>query len=190
MQLINHKRINTVTVKKRILSAVLLGLFCLPWIAQAKEAVPLAANPEVEKKAMAIAEELRCLVCQNQTIAASEAGLAKDLKRQVREMVEQGKTKKEILDFMTKRYGDFVLYRPPVKSTTYALWGGPAVLMVLGVSILLFNLKNRKKVVTDAPLSEEQNKQLGELLKQNEGSSMTGAAESGGDQTKKNEGDS
>lgn len=149
---------------KSLLTISLLML--LSGMALAKEAVPMAANPEMEKRAMEISEELRCLVCQNQTIAASEAGLAQDLKRQVRTMLAEGKNKQEILDFMVQRYGDFVLYRPPVKSTTYALWGGPAVLMLLGVTILLFNLKNRKKVVEDAPLSEEQNKQLNDLLSQ------------------------
>ena len=149
---------------------LIFALLMLTGMASAKEAQPLAANPELEKQAMAISEELRCLVCQNQTIAASEAGLAKDLKNQVRTMLAEGKSKKEILDFMVKRYGDFVLYRPPVKPTTYALWGGPAILMLLGVSILLFNLKNRKKVVTETPLSEEQNKQLTDLLSKEEAS--------------------
>jgi len=149
----------------------------------------MAANPDVEKKAMEISEELRCLVCQNQTIAASEAGLAQDLKRQVRNMVAEGKNKQEILDYMVQRYGDFVLYRPPVKSTTYALWGGPAVLMLLGVGILLFNLKNRKKVVADTPLSEEQNKQLNDLLKQ-EGLSAAEETSADKDTTKKDEGNS
>jgi len=126
----------------------------------------MAADPEMEKKAMAIAEELRCLVCQNQTIAESHASLAIDLKNKVRTMVAEGQSKKQIMDYMVARYGDFVLYDPPVKSTTYALWGGPFVLMLLGVGILLFNLKNRKKVVVDTPLSEEQNKQINDLLKQ------------------------
>jgi len=139
----------------------------MPLLTQAKEATPMAANEEVEKTTIAISEELRCLVCQNQTIAASDAGLAQDLKRQVRTMVSEGKSKQEILDYMVQRYGDFVLYRPPVKPTTYALWGGPLILMVLGVSILLFNLKHRKKVVSASPLSDEQSKQLNELLAQN-----------------------
>ena len=169
----------------------LLPLLLLPSLSQAKEAEPMAANPEMEKKAMAIAEELRCLVCQNQTIAASHAELAIDLKNKVRKMVAEGKTKQEIMDYMVARYGDFVLYDPPVKSTTYALWGGPAVLMVLGVSILLFNLKNRKKVVVDTPLSDEQNKQIDDLLKQ-EGVSSTQkkTADAEEDNSKKNEGDS
>ena len=135
--------------------------------ASAKEATPMAADPELEKKVMEISEELRCLVCQNQTIADSDAGLARDLKKQVRKMLSEGKTQEEILDFMVQRYGDFVRYRPPVKPTTYALWAGPAVLMVLGVAILLINLKNRRKLVTDTPpLSEDDNKTIDELLKE------------------------
>src|SRR3954466_8147990 len=88
----------------------------------AKEAEPAAADPALEARMLAIAAELRCLVCQNQTIADSHADLAADLRRQVRELLQQGKTDAEIRDYMTSRYGDFVLYRPPLKTTTAALW--------------------------------------------------------------------
>ena len=181
MQIKKHKRLGVIA---------LFALLSLPLTLSAKEAVPIAANPEVEKKAMEIAEELRCLVCQNQTIAASEAGLALDLKRQVREMVADGKTKQQIMDYMTQRYGDFVLYRPPVKSTTYALWGGPFVLLIIGVSILLFNLKRRKKVVVDAPLSDEQSEKLNSLLKQEGLSENAPVKSQGDDKSKKVEEDS
>jgi cytochrome c-type biogenesis protein CcmH len=95
---------------------------------------------------MRIAIELRCLVCQNQTIADSNADLAVDLRRQVREMLQQGQSEQQILDFMTARYGDFVLYRPPVKSTTLLLWYGPATMAVLGIVILRWVLRRRSRM--------------------------------------------
>jgi len=113
--------------------------------AMAKEAAPAAADPVLEARMQAIAVELRCLVCQNQTIADSHADLAVDLRNQVREMLRQGKTDREIIDYMTARYGDFVLYRPPVKGTTMLLWFGPAVLLVGGVGILWLVLRRRSR---------------------------------------------
>lgn len=114
--------------------------------AQAKEAAPAATDPVLEARVMRIAVELRCLVCQNQTIADSHADLAVDLRRQVREMLQQGQSEQQILDFMTARYGDFVLYRPPVKSTTLLLWYGPATMAVLGIVILLLVLRRRSRM--------------------------------------------
>jgi cytochrome c-type biogenesis protein CcmH len=113
--------------------------------AMAKEAAPAAADPVLEARMQAIAVELRCLVCQNQTIADSHADLAVDLRNQVREMLRQGKSDREIIDYMTARYGDFVLYRPPVKGTTMLLWFGPAVLLVGGVGILWLVLRRRSR---------------------------------------------
>ena len=113
--------------------------------AMAKEAAPAAADPVLEARMQAIAVELRCLVCQNQTIADSHADLAVDLRNQVREMLRQGKTDREIIDYMTARYGDFVLYRPPVMGTTMLLWFGPAVLLVGGVGILWLVLRRRSR---------------------------------------------
>ena len=100
--------------------------------AGAKEALPEAADPALEARMTRIAAELRCLVCQNQTIADSNAGLAVDLRREIRAMLRQGKSDAEIIDYMTARYGDFVLYRPPLKSTTALLWFGPAAMLLLG----------------------------------------------------------
>jgi len=114
--------------------------------AQAKEAAPAATDPVLEARMMRIAAELRCLVCQNQTIADSHADLAVDLRRQVREMLQQGQSEQQILDFMTARYGDFVLYRPPVKSTTLLLWYGPPTMAVLGIVILLWVLRRRSRM--------------------------------------------
>ena len=98
---------------------------------------------------MKISAELRCLVCQNQTIADSNAGLAVDLRNQVREMLKRGDTPEQITDYMTARYGDFVLYRPPVKSSTAVLWYGPAALLVLAVVVLLFIVRRRSKLPSE-----------------------------------------
>jgi cytochrome c-type biogenesis protein CcmH len=130
----------------------------------AKEAEPMAADPEMEKLVNDISAELRCLVCQNQTIADSHAALAVDLKNQVRQMVASGKTQTEIVDYMVQRYGDFVRYRPPVKPTTYLLWAGPFILLIAGVALLISNLRKRRQVVADAPLSTDESDRLQSLL--------------------------
>ena len=130
--------------------------------AQANVALPVAENPELEKRVQAISEELRCLVCQNQTIADSHADLAIDLKNQVRDMLAQGKSNKEVTDYMVQRYGDFVLYRPPVKSTTWLLWFGPFLLMIGGIGFLFLKLKNRQP---SAELPEAEMQRAAELLR-------------------------
>jgi cytochrome c-type biogenesis protein CcmH len=101
-------------------------------------------NPDLEKRVMALAEELRCLVCQNQTLADSHAALAIDLKNRIRELLREGKTEREVLDFMVQRYGDFVLYRPPLRATTALLWAGPFILLVVGATGLIAWLRKRK----------------------------------------------
>ena len=109
-------------------------------------ALPASPDPVLEARVMKLSAELRCLVCQNQTIADSNAGLAVDLRNQVREMLKRGDTPEQITDYMTARYGDFVLYRPPVKGTTAVLWYGPAALLVLAVLVLLFIVRRRSKL--------------------------------------------
>jgi len=119
-------------------------------------ALPLAAtwaidsdiefdSPEQEARYDRLVNELRCLVCQNQTIADSNADLAKDLRRQTLEMLRQGKSDDEIVKFMTDRYGDFVLYRPPVKPTTWLLWGAPMILLLIGVIGTLMVVARRSR---------------------------------------------
>jgi cytochrome c-type biogenesis protein CcmH len=110
--------------------------------AAAAGATPSALDLRVQR----LAAELRCLVCQNQTVADSNADLAVDLRRQVREMLQRGSTDQQVLDYMTQRYGDFVLYRPPLKGTTVALWAGPAVLAVGGLAGLTWVLRRRAKL--------------------------------------------
>ena len=115
---------------------LLLVLQCaLP--AHANEALPLAEDPVVEKRLIGISAELRCLVCQNESLAGSRADLALDLRREIRTLIKDGKTDAEITDFMVSRYGDFVLYRPPVNRVTWLLWFGPFVLLIGAVVVLL-----------------------------------------------------
>ena len=135
--------------------------------ALAKEAAPEAADPALEARMQAVASELRCLVCQNQTIADSQADLAVDLRRQVREMLQQGRSEREIVDYMTARYGDFVLYRPPVQGNTLLLWGGPLALMLLGIVALIRHLRRRAtRVADDRPLSADETSRADALLKE------------------------
>lgn len=110
------------------------------------EAAPAAADPALEARMLKLTAELRCLVCQNQTIADSHAGLAVDLRNEVREMLRNGATDEQILEFMTARYGDFVLYRPPVKTTTWLLWFGPAALLAGGLLTLGLVLRRRSRL--------------------------------------------
>ncbi len=138
----------------------------------AADAPSATADPGLEKRVMLIAEELRCLVCQNQTIADSHAELAVDLKNQVREMLVKGKSDKEIKDYMVQRYGDFVLYRPPVKATTWLLWIGPFVLLVGALAFLVLKLRQRGRKVqseNDCFSSEQQRRAMALLGKKDSG---------------------
>jgi cytochrome c-type biogenesis protein CcmH len=130
-----------------VLAALLIAL--APALATAAEAPLVAADPVLEARVLKIAAELRCLVCQNQTIADSNAELAVDLRNQVREMLKRGEGEDKILEYMTARYGDFVLYRPPVKTTTALLWYGPAALLVVGLAAFVLVLRRRTKMNAD-----------------------------------------
>ena len=136
---------------ERRLQAALLGAWlCLAGAAGAKEAPPEAGNPALEARMVRITSELRCLVCQNQTIADSNAALAVDLRRETRELITQGKSDGEVIDYMTARYGDFVLYRPPLKATTALLWFGPAAMLVGGAAVLVVVLRRRTRMAAEA----------------------------------------
>lgn len=132
----------------------------------AAEAEPTAFDPIAHQRVVEVSEQLRCLVCQNQSIAESNAELAVDLRNQVIEQVKAGKTNKEIIDFMVERYGDFVLYKPPFKMTTAILWLGPLALFVIGVGAFYVNLRRRKRLVEEAvkPLSKEEQALASDLL--------------------------
>lgn len=132
----------------------------------AAEAEPTAFDPIAHQRVVEVSEQLRCLVCQNQSIAESNAELAVDLRNQVIEQVKAGKTNKEIIDFMVERYGDFVLFKPPFKMTTAILWLGPLALFVIGVGAFYVNLRRRKRLVEEAvkPLSKEEQALASDLL--------------------------
>lgn len=146
----------------------------LPWIVAlllalataAQCAQPPVADALLERRVRAIAEELRCLVCQNQTIADSNADLAVDLRTQIREKLSAGVSEAAIKDYMVQRYGDFVLYRPPVKATTILLWFGPGLLLCLGLVVLWRFLAHRAKEGAQRPLSEDEHRRATALLDQ------------------------
>jgi cytochrome c-type biogenesis protein CcmH len=149
----------------RLHLVICLGFLALSAHVAAQEAKPIAEDPELEKRVMSLSQELRCLVCQNETLADSRADLAVDLRREIREQMKAGKSDKEIIAFLTARYGDFVLYRPPVKPTTYLLWFGPFVLMIIGLVILYRYLKQRRELISVQPLSPDERRRAEELLK-------------------------
>ena len=149
------------------LFALLLG-FMLAGAVLAKEAPTVAADPVLEKRAMVLAEELRCLVCQNQTIADSHAELAIDLKNQIREKLKAGMSEAQIIDYMVARYGDFVLYRPPVKATTLPLWIGPFALLFAALAGLFFYIVRRRRSTPEQPLSEADEARVRSLLEADE----------------------
>ena len=121
-------------------------------------------DPAQEARYKRLIAELRCLVCQNQNLADSNAELAKDLRNETYSMIEAGKTDEEIVTFMVNRYGDFVLYRPPVKSTTFLLWFGPLILAALGGSILLVQIRRRTRRKPPDELSVEEQQRLQDIL--------------------------
>ena len=153
------------------LSALLLGcaLFSFGASAQTtsapREAKPMANNPAVEARLVDISQELRCMVCQNESLASSHAELAEDLRREVRGLIRQGKTDAEIKTFLVSRYGDFVLYRPEVKPLTWVLWFGPFVLLLVAAVFLGVYLRQRRQQVAPAVLSDEDRARAQQWLK-------------------------
>ena len=150
---------------------ILLSLIVasLPGFALAKEAQPASADPVLEERVMNLSRELRCLVCQNETLADSRADLAEDLRNQIREQMKAGKSDKEIVAYLTQRYGKFILYNPPIDPTTYLLWFGPFVLLIAGLFVLFRYLKQRRELITDQPLSTEERQRAETLLHTDEG---------------------
>ena len=141
----------------------------------AADAVPTEMDPVKAARAVKLAEKLRCLVCQNQTIADSNAELANDLRAQIREQIAAGKSDDQILEYMTNRYGDFVLYQPPFKATTILLWLGPALLLLGGLAILLRNLARRRAgdVAGEVALTDEEKSRAAQLLADDTGKKTT-----------------
>ncbi len=148
-------------MNKRILAALLMLLPIAAWAGEARE---LAQDPVVEKRMIALTSKLRCMQCQNESLAASHAPLAEDLRREVREQIRAGKTDEEITDYLVARYGDFVLYDPPVKTYTLLLWFGPLLFALGGAGVLLFQLRKRRRMVTEPELTAEAQRRAAALL--------------------------
>jgi cytochrome c-type biogenesis protein CcmH len=133
-------------------------------ITWAQEARPIQNDAIVEAQVQRLSEQLRCLVCQNQTLADSNADLAQDLKQEIREMAAKGMSDQAIIDYLVERYGDFVRYRPPLKSTTLLLWLGPFALLFAGGVGLFVTLRRREKSIVDDPLNADEVQKVRELL--------------------------
>jgi cytochrome c-type biogenesis protein CcmH len=152
-------------MKPIIATLSVLLLFCLAFSLAAKDARPSAADPVLEERVMQLSKELRCLVCQNETLADSRADLAEDLRAQIREQMKAGKSDREIIKYLTDRYGKFILYNPPVDPTTYLLWFGPFVLLLGGLFILFRYVKQRRELIVEQPLSADDRQRAETLLK-------------------------
>ena len=147
-----------------VAAALAMALALAVATAFASDAAPTEKDPVAQARAVKLSETLRCLVCQNQTIADSNAELAVDLRRQVREQIAAGKSDDEIITYMTDRYGDFVLYRPPVRATTVLLWGGPALLLAIGAFVLMQIMRERRAAPEAPPLTAEERARADALL--------------------------
>ena len=147
--------------------AILLSIALVmlsPSVALSANAVPTDKDAMTASRAVNLSEKLRCLVCQNQTIADSNAELAQDLRRQIHQQIAAGKTDDEIVDYMVARYGDFVLYQPPVKPTTVLLWAGPALLLLIGFFGLARIVRARRAQPEAPPLTAEEHERAARLL--------------------------
>ena len=149
---------------------VLLPLFFLCLVAplavaQVQRQRPVTDDPALEKRLHNLSQNLRCLVCQNETLADSQADLAADLRDEIREQMKAGKSDKEIIDFLTARYGQFILYKPQVTPTTYLLWFGPFVLLLAGLLVLFRYIRRRRDLIPEKPLTAEERRRAEELLR-------------------------
>lgn len=146
----------------------ILFLFLItPSVGWSKEAIPVAEDPIIEKRMLALTMDLRCLVCQNESIADSRADFSNDIRREIREQIKANKTDQEIVQFLVDRYGDFVLYNPPMKPTTILLWFGPVILFLIGLGSLIVYLRRRRVQIQDVSLSQVQLERAEALLNEN-----------------------
>jgi cytochrome c-type biogenesis protein CcmH len=153
-------------VLKGLVIILFLFLF-VPSTALSKEAIPVAEDPEVEKRMLTLTMDLRCLVCQNESIADSRADFSNDIRREIREQIKANKSDQEIIQFLVDRYGDFVLYNPPMKPTTILLWFGPIILFIIGLGVLVVYLRRRRVQIEEVSLSQSQLEQAEALLNDN-----------------------
>ncbi len=152
---------------KPILLTLLLAI-SLPALANEaapKAALPNADDPVIEQRLVKLAEDLRCLVCQNESLAGSHAELAEDLRREIRVQMKAGKSDKQVIAYLTERYGDFVLYRPPFKPVTWLLWLGPVLFLGIGGGAWVMTLR-RRRCVEAAPLDEKRRAAAAHLLEE------------------------
>lgn len=152
-----------------MIRSTLLALFLLCLVpslasAQVQEEERPSDDPVIEARLAKLSKELRCLQCQNQTLADSPAGLAADLRREIRAQMKAGKSDQEIVAFLTQRYGDFILYKPRVTFTTYLLWFGPFILLLGGLYVLFRYIRQRRDSIQDQPLSADERRRAEELL--------------------------
>ena len=150
--------------RSHLLALLLLCLLPAFAMAQVQEEEQSSGDPVIEQRLAKLSHELRCLQCQNQTLAESPAGLAADLRREIREQMKAGKSDQEIITFLTARYGDFILYRPRVTYATYLLWFGPFVLLLAGLYVLFRYIKQRRDLIPEKPLSADEHRRAEELL--------------------------
>ncbi|NOY63209.1 MAG: cytochrome c-type biogenesis protein CcmH [Gammaproteobacteria bacterium] len=153
----------------KILIPLILIAGLLSGAVVANEATPMAEDPVLEKRVMALSKELRCLVCQNQSVAASHAELAIDMRNEVRDKMKSGWSDQQIVDYLVERYGDFVRYRPPFNSTTMLLWLGPLGMLLIGATVLFVVLKRRRARGTETVLTKEERERVDQLLNEDIG---------------------
>ena len=151
-------------IKRNLLLILFLAIVNLPSSSFAVEPTEILQNPQLESRARVLSKNIRCLVCQNQSIDDSNASLAKDLRKVVREQLVNGASDEEIFDFLIERYGDFVLLKPPVKPSTYMLWYGPIILFSIGLVMSVLFLIRRKKLAPEEPLTQKELDQLSKLI--------------------------
>jgi len=148
----------------RFASILFICLVASVVVAQVREEEIPSDDPVIEQRLANLSKQLRCLQCQNQTLADSPAGLAADLRREIRVQMKAGKSDQEIIAFLTQRYGDFILYKPRVTFTTYLLWFGPFVLLLGGLYVLFRYIKQRRDLISEQPLSADERRRAEELL--------------------------
>jgi cytochrome c-type biogenesis protein CcmH len=148
---------------------LIAALCCLPLLGQAKDAEFANGDPVMNQRVMQISGELRCLVCQGQSLADSHSDFAVDMRNQIQEMMEAGKSDREVVNFLVERYGETIRYRPSLNSTTALLWFGPGLLLVIGIGVLYFNVSRRKKEVKNQPLSADDQRRAEAMLEQKSG---------------------
>ena len=149
-----------------VASLLVLSALSILAPAQAKEAALLAEDPLVEKRLIHISEELRCMVCQNESLASSRAELANDLREEVRKLIREDRSDSQIKEYLVTRYGDFVLYKPEVKPLTWVLWFGPFLLLVLAIVGMAYYLRQRQSAKNSrTALSDEDRRKVQEILK-------------------------